>query len=217
MLLNKFRAHCPFFKPNLKSAIDKTKFLCIIYHMENYLTHLYTNAQKEKAKSEKEKFEEIFAKYFSFSCQYLSKNDLGLNKQLRSYLVAFANVKQITKFFEFLKNCLVKEAIYNKDYWHLTDGYLSESEGNFNEFLHLCFNYSSIFSEIILDLFNDGDIENLGEFLLNAIDCFTNIINNAENVEDLSSYQFAEITLLKQIIAKLKELLIGLQIATNLS
>ena len=99
------------------------------------MIHVQEKAEQEKELRESARLKQAFETYFSFSDAYFeqdpSAKPISERQDFRIYLIALANVPQVIKLFNILKNALVQDAIYNKDYWHLTDGYLSERADNF--------------------------------------------------------------------------------------
>ncbi len=161
-------------------------------------------------------FENLFQytyKYFNRTngkIKYYEKNKDTAD--LYSIFLTFAFQKEVKDHFSQLKRLLTKEPLYN-EFWHLTDGYLTDLTSEFQDYLKEAERISHEFVNIFHTAVSNGIIDEgrYVEFVQFAIQSLEKICKNeAEDAEkDLpfSSREFAEIVLLKQIIVRLKELI----------
>lgn len=185
------------------------------------MIHVQEKAEQEKELKESARLKQAFETYFSFSDAFFAQNPtskpISERQDFRIYLIALANVPQVIRLYKILKNALVQDAIYNKDYWHLTDGYLSERADNFALFMQEVDCSAVAFGEIVIDLYNEGKIVDLERFTSFGHSCIKKILAKAETQENISCYQFAEITILKHLDRVLKEILLSYELAEKLT
>ena len=120
-----------------------------------------------------------------------------------------SQLKPVQDAFLYLKQNLTEQPIKSSGFWHLSDGYLEQNDG-LAEFCELA---ESIANEYMFSLF---DFENrlkfeLMDFAKFNLNVFEKIYNKIMSLPDkeFSSFEFAESTILKQVISNLKSLIIG--------
>ena len=184
--------------------------------MEKYIEHVNKRAQQEQEM----RYNQAFARNFSFASEYFEQNagqESEYEQDFRCYLIAFGNFSRVYNLFKTLKNALTQDAIYNKDYWHLTDGYLSEKDENFVLFMQQVNHAVHTFGKAIIDNYSEGEITDFEQFALSGRNIIKNILEKAEKQDEINSRQFAEITLLKHLDRTLRETLLSVNLIDALT
>ena len=82
-------------------------------------------------------YESGMRKYFTLIYDYYNKgqnlkflsnleNQNVFTSRFYTFLCSFANNKQVERVFNSIKPLVVKELVYNQNYWHVKDGYIEE-------------------------------------------------------------------------------------------
>lgn len=184
--------------------------------MENYLKHVYLNAQRERKQMQNEfgRQENLikFQKYLVETSKYFNEQNPAYGntsmRRLNNCLISFTAFLESTHLFELLQNSLQKEAIYNKGYWHLTDGYLSASDEGFDKFMKQAMDMSRVFCDALLKTPFFESVEELENFVHFSREVIKGILSKCENEDyKMSSYQLGEMVLLKDLYISMGDIL----------
>ncbi len=154
----------------------------------------------------------IYNFYNSYPLEFLSnfKNQDLYTARFYTFMCSFSNSKELEKCFDHLKNdIVVKELYYNKNFWSVKEGYIEEKNEDLFYFLDKIDDLTASFVSSMIKYKNRTNLSDLFFDIIvdRAIEDLTEILNANENSKnEITAYQFAELTMIKNLLHKLQML-----------